>query len=195
MPERPRIALLVESSRDYGRGLLQGIAAYARAHGPWSLYHLERSLGDPAPSRLKEWARDGIIARIESRQLLSQVCQLGLPTVDLLGLHSMEGVPVVRPDDVQTARLALEHLWTRGFRRFAYCGFAGVYYSDLRQQHFVGQVKSAGSHGSIRKPSTATSESFARGPCWPRTTIRSVCRPAVGISLRYTHTPQISSAE
>ena len=73
MPERPRIALLVESSRDYGRGLLQGIAAYARAHGPWSLYHLERSLGDPAPSRLKEWARDGIIARIESRQLLKPI--------------------------------------------------------------------------------------------------------------------------
>jgi len=144
VPERPSVALLVESSRDYGRGLLRGIAAYARAHGPWLLHHLERSLGDPAPARLAEWAGNGIVARIESRQLLSQVRQLGLPTVDLLGLYAIEGVPVVRPDDVQTASLALEHLRTRGFRRFAYCGLAGVYYSDLRQERFVAQVARAG---------------------------------------------------
>ncbi len=144
MPNRPRICLLVESSREYGRGLLRGIAAYARVHGPWFLYHAERALGDPAPPRLKEWAGDGIIARIESRHLLNEIRRLGLPTVDLLGLHSVPGIPVARPDDSQTMGLAFEHLAERGLRRVAYCGFAGIYYSDLRQGHFERRVRAAG---------------------------------------------------
>src|SRR5258706_14375146 len=32
---RPRVALLIESSRAYGRGLLVGIARYVREQGPW----------------------------------------------------------------------------------------------------------------------------------------------------------------
>jgi LacI family transcriptional regulator len=144
MPDRPRICLLVESSREYGRGLLRGIAAYARVHGPWLLYHLERALGDPAPPRLEDWASDGIIARIESRHLLREIRRLGLPTVDLLGLYDVRGIPVVRPDDAHTTRLGFEHLAERGLRRFAYCGFSGIYYSDLRQGHFVRRVTAAG---------------------------------------------------
>lgn len=33
----PRVALLIESSRSYGRDLLIGIAKFVRIHGPWSI--------------------------------------------------------------------------------------------------------------------------------------------------------------
>jgi len=33
-----RIAVLIESSRAYGRGLLRGVARYNREHGHWSVY-------------------------------------------------------------------------------------------------------------------------------------------------------------
>src|ERR1700691_1796861 len=36
-PRHPRVALLVETSRSYGRELLFGIARYVRAHGPWDI--------------------------------------------------------------------------------------------------------------------------------------------------------------
>jgi len=34
----PRVALLVETSNTYGRGLLAGVAEYVQAFGPWSIY-------------------------------------------------------------------------------------------------------------------------------------------------------------
>jgi LacI family transcriptional regulator len=34
----PQVAVLVESSRAFGRDLLQGIARYTHEHGPWSMY-------------------------------------------------------------------------------------------------------------------------------------------------------------
>ena len=54
----PRVALLIESSRSYGRGILRGIADYLKVCGPWSVFHEERSLGDVAPTRLIDGRRD-----------------------------------------------------------------------------------------------------------------------------------------
>ena len=53
MPRRPHVALLIESSRGYGRGLLHGIAEYVRMHGPWSIYLDRWHLFDSPPEWLK----------------------------------------------------------------------------------------------------------------------------------------------
>ena len=37
-PKYPRVALLVESSRAFGRGTLAGVAKYIRQHGHWSIF-------------------------------------------------------------------------------------------------------------------------------------------------------------
>ena len=31
------VSLLIETSREYGRGLLRGVIRYQREHGPWSI--------------------------------------------------------------------------------------------------------------------------------------------------------------
>ncbi len=36
--EAPSVLLFVETSREFGRGLLHGIAKYSRLHGPWRVY-------------------------------------------------------------------------------------------------------------------------------------------------------------
>ncbi len=46
---RLRVALLIETSNAYARGLLRGIHAYSREHGGWSLYLREQRRGEPAP--------------------------------------------------------------------------------------------------------------------------------------------------
>lgn len=143
-----RIALLVESSRAHGRIILLGVAAYARRRSGWLLHHQERVLGDTA-DWLKQWRGDGIIARIENRRLLDQILAKKLPTVDLLGLHDVEGVPVVRSDDRAVARLALDHLWASGLEHYAFCGFAGVVYSDLRGTAFVDELRARGREAHV----------------------------------------------
>jgi LacI family transcriptional regulator len=144
MAVRLRVALLVESSRAYGRGLLHGIAEYVRLHDPWSIYLAERGLGEAPPRWLKGWRGDGVIARIENRQIARAVGDLGLPTVDLRGLFTDLGVPLISTDDEAVARLAFEHFLERGFRHFAFCGFPGTDYSDTRSDGFARLVEEAG---------------------------------------------------
>jgi len=38
---RPQVALLIETSNAYARGLLQGIVRYTREHRPWSFHLME----------------------------------------------------------------------------------------------------------------------------------------------------------
>src|SRR5262245_58154901 len=45
----PRVALLIETSRQYGRDLLRGVIRYQREHGPWSMYFEPHGLGEPPP--------------------------------------------------------------------------------------------------------------------------------------------------
>jgi len=131
----PQVALLIESSRAYGRGLLQGIAGYARLHGPWSIYHHERALNDPAPPWLRRWRGHGVIARIENEDLIKVLRKLKRPTVDLRGLHDLPGIPLVETNDRSVMRLALEHLTERGCTRIAYCGFPNANYSERRLRY------------------------------------------------------------
>jgi LacI family transcriptional regulator len=153
MPRRLRVALLIESSRASGRGLLGGIASYVRTHGPWSVYHYERALGDAAPVRLHDWRPDGIIARVESRRLIRLIEQWNVPTVDVLGWYRLEGIPQLGNDRRAIARMAAEYLLERGLEHFAYCGFPGLAYSDQRGDHFADYLQNVGRHGHIYRDS------------------------------------------
>lgn len=144
MAKRPRVALLIESSRSYGRGLLRGIAAYARLHTNWSLVHQELSSDATAPLWLRHSEVDGILARIENPTTIQIVEQLRVPTVDLRCLFEVSGVPRVETDDAEVARLAFEHLAEREFRRFAFCGFESANYSIRRRDFFKAIVEANG---------------------------------------------------
>jgi len=58
---RPRIALLVEASRAYGRELLRDVSSFARTQVDWSLLHQEMTLDLAMP----DWMRQST-----SRQLV-----------------------------------------------------------------------------------------------------------------------------
>ncbi len=90
-----------------------------------------------APEWLRRWKGDGILARIASPKFARQITRLRLPTVDLVGLHRLRGVPVIITDHQAVARLAADHLLSLGLTHFAFCGFAGIYYSQRRSQYFT----------------------------------------------------------
>ena len=73
MPPRaktPRkVALLVETSRSYGRALLRGIALFARTRSNWSLLHQEMTIDVLLPNWMQESAIDGVIARVDTRTI------------------------------------------------------------------------------------------------------------------------------
>lgn len=136
MPGSPRVALLIESSRAYGREILHGIGAFLQTHGPWSVYYQERGLGDAVPDWFRDWRGEGVIARIESRALVHRIRRLRVSAVDLRGRFDVPGIPLIETDDRAVVKLAIGHLAGRGLRHFAFCGFAGANYSERRLAYY-----------------------------------------------------------
>ncbi len=136
MLTRRSVALLVETSNGYSRGLLEGVIAYTKASGNWSVHLTEQERGATPPAWLESWDGDGIIARIETDRIGQQLLKYGLPIVDLSAARHVSGVPWADTEDRAIARLAVDHFVERGFRNLAYCGDMGFVWSARRGEHF-----------------------------------------------------------
>ena len=143
---RRRVALLVETSRAYARGLVRGVAQYVREHGHWTIDFTPRGLSDPPPTWLRGWQGDGILARINDHRMAEAVLRTGAPVVDLRRVLVDLAVPTVGPDDEAVARLAWEHFREHGFRHFAVCGMPRGLQPpmDRRQDSFQQLVQAHG---------------------------------------------------
>ena len=142
--KRQRVALLVESSRAYGRGILSGAARFVREHDNWSVFFQDLNLCDSTPEWLKTWKGDGIISRLENDDILSVIRRLKVPVVYLRRVGVPTNAPQILTNNPEVSRLCFEHLRERGFRHFAYCGFNGADYSEERKEMFVSLVEQAG---------------------------------------------------
>jgi LacI family transcriptional regulator len=139
-PARRNVALLIHSATAHARGVLHGVARYARSLGCWSSFVHFRNNGVPA--WLSGWKGDGIIARVETPEAARTLKRWRGPVIDVRGLFDL-GIPVIETDDAAVARLAFEHFKERGFRHLAFAGFARVDFSERRLRAFAALVKEA----------------------------------------------------
>jgi LacI family transcriptional regulator len=161
--ERPRVALLVESSRAYGRGILAGVAKYVREHEPWSVFYQELSLCDETPDWFKKWEGEGVITRLENNNVVGLVQRLKVPVVYLRKVRSTAGMPTLLTDNFAVGQMGFEHFRERGFRHFAFCGFNGADYSNERREGFVKNVEAAGLRCHVYYDSQASGKSKTAG--------------------------------
>ncbi len=131
---RFRVALLIETSNAYARGLLRGIYSFAREHGSWATFLPEHSRGELPSDVLDGWQGDGIIARIENERIAEIVAKRKLPVVDVSATRALPDVPWVETHDESIAQLAIDHLRERGFRHFAFCGDDRFAWSRYRRE-------------------------------------------------------------
>jgi len=148
----PNVALLIETTRSYGRNVLRGINDYTRVRGPW-LFHLPndspvRALPDPS-----EWRGDGIIAQPrQNMDFVKQLAECGIPVVSLSGPPGTGGLPAVRANQEAVAELALAHFRDRGFLRFGYCGTPSEWIWPPTGQNFQRLSQEAGFSCEIYNP-------------------------------------------
>jgi LacI family transcriptional regulator len=158
MREIPKVALLVETSRGFGRDLLCGISRYAQLHGPWN-FHIKAGDFEQALPRMKQWGGTGIIARIPNERVAKAILEANLPTI-ALGLSDeqmLTGSPLsefseLSSDAVEVASMAANHLIERRFRHFAYVGVDGRAWSQRREREFAAQLKKSGFVPHIYQP-------------------------------------------
>jgi LacI family transcriptional regulator len=135
-----RVAVVIEASNAYARGLLAGIHAHVRAHEPWTVFLPEHGRGKPPLEALARWHGDGLIARIETPAIAKTVVGLrksqGLPVVDVSAARLVPEAPYVETDDAAIAEAAAEHFAERDFRQVAFLGDRRFRWSENRQQAF-----------------------------------------------------------
>ena len=143
----------IESSREFGRSLLRGIAKYSRINGPWLFYSepcgQEKNLPD-----LRSWHANGAIIRDTSKIDSIKMIGLGLPSI--VAVHIKEYVsqlPTIATDSVLIGNMAAEHLLDRGFRRFAYYAVDDTWWSQARAKAFGERIAEFGFETSFYKQS------------------------------------------
>lgn len=125
MASNRRVALYLQMSLDYDRGMLRGIVAFARDNPHWNLL-LEADHAHHLPGGAKLDC-DGLIVDFDDLRISRAVQGIDKPVVAVGGggggYDPRSGIPYVISDDEHIGRLAAEHLLERGLRHFAYCGY------------------------------------------------------------------------
>lgn len=137
MKPRRSVALLIETSNAYARGILDGVISYVHQHDPWSIYLPEQERTARPPGWLASWPGHGIIARIETDEVADSIAARGLPTVDVSAARRVGSIPWVETDDAAIAQLAADHLLERGFKNLAFVSDPGFNWSIWREQAFA----------------------------------------------------------
>jgi LacI family transcriptional regulator len=132
-----KVRVCVETSREYGRGLLRGIYRYSNLHRSWQI-DLDGDGAEGLPGDA-----DGAILRDHRRVPL--LLRKGIPIVFASYLHkNIRGGHRILSDDRAIGRMAATHLLERGFRRFAFIGYDGMYWSRQRQESFSQAIGETG---------------------------------------------------
>jgi LacI family transcriptional regulator len=144
MKKAPRVALLVETSNAYARGLLAGIAEFVRDHGPWSVALPEMGRANTISGLLRGWKGDGIIVRAERPHMAKALSACKCPIVDLSAAGLLAHSPAVHSNVYAEATAAFEHLWDRGFRNLGFCGVTNYQWVRWQHEQFIKLANAAG---------------------------------------------------
>ncbi|HOM17755.1 MAG TPA: DNA-binding transcriptional regulator [Thermoguttaceae bacterium] len=139
---KKRVALVFTLATSFEAELLRSVTEYAGNRG-WILDM------NPEPflvsaRALLSWPGDGVLAFLRTPARLRTARSLGIPVVNMAGALPPSEVPRVMVDQEAIGKLAAEHFLERGFRRTAYFGQRGMWYSRQRQRGFVERIRRAG---------------------------------------------------
>ncbi len=143
----PKIILLIETSREYGRGLLVGITKYAKIHGPWSFFRyypfdLILSHRSKILSWIKKVDADGIILRAQFK--IQEILDLGIPTIAMSLNEDCLDMVNIMTDEIDVGEIAAQYLIEQGFRNLAFCGYDALLWSRRRCANFCRKVRELG---------------------------------------------------
>jgi len=147
----PHVAIFIETSRSYGRGLLRGVRRYLSLYGPWSVFVESRALKSEPPPWLKSWQGDGILTRTGTQKMADLIRNVGVPTVELRATRLQHDFPFVGVDNNNLGGMIAEHLLERGFRQFAIYDLDTEVFFEQRRNSFVNTVSQWGYPVSIHR--------------------------------------------
>lgn len=134
-PHKLRVALGFPSGIAIGERVQQGVISYARERGGWSFTRDPEMLGTTA-TWLQNWRGDGAFVFATNEREVAFAKELEIPVVNLSTHVAPRELPTVSSDHHAIGRMAAEHLLSRRFRRLAFYGLAGIFFSEERLRGF-----------------------------------------------------------
>lgn len=144
----PKVALLLDGSRSYDRGLLRGVAHYVARHEPWTFlrpaafYQHAFGAASMAWEEIRRQKPDGVIMNAPSRE--DERPRLRIPAVMVPVGRMVARTHCLVSDNAAAAVLAADHLIGQGLRHFAFAGFEEAVWSLERREHFCRYVAQRG---------------------------------------------------
>ncbi len=167
-----RVALVIETSNRYGRDLLYGVRDWIRGGERWAVRFTEQARRAPLPAWLADWKGHGIIARVDSSHIAAALKRTGLPVVDVSDERFNSEFPRVGIDNAAVAKLAVNHLQSKGLKHLAFIGDPRFIWSRQRATTFK-QLAAASSKsfrvyagGSVREPRPGSDSELGRISRW-----------------------------
>ncbi|MGW8255941.1 MAG: DNA-binding transcriptional regulator [Thermoguttaceae bacterium] len=157
-----RVMLIIETSKVYGRGLLDGIGRYAMAHGRWLLDVEERGLHEKASRLLRAWSGDGIIFRSTTGAMVHAVRRKQVPAVDTNSAVVGHGFPLVYADENRIAQWAATHFLERRFQHFAFCSVEQPRWVQWRLEAYRRELARLGLRADVNKVEKSADLSWER---------------------------------
>ncbi len=135
-----KVVLHIETSREWGRGLLSGIASYVRLKGEWDSRIPDFYIGQGRRDWKHElelyrrWGVQGIITREEKQ--IDTIIKSQIPSIFVSDSYPVDGLSQVVSDYAATGQMAAQYFMDQGFSNFAFCGFNKAYWSMERLKGF-----------------------------------------------------------
>ncbi len=144
IPEQRRVAVLVDTSTDWGRRVITGVVSYVRGHERWQLF-IEPGGSEEHHLLPPGWRGDGVIARISASRIANHLKMRNIPVVNVSGMQ-VPGAqfPRVANDVRMVAKMAAEYFVARGFKNFAYLSLLGFEPVAEQLEAFQAALKEAG---------------------------------------------------
>jgi LacI family transcriptional regulator len=147
MNRPPKVMLLPDSSREYARELLSGVARYSRLQSTWVIVRpppfWERKKERASWDLIREERPDGVV--MEEEPNMAPILKLGIPMVVSNCFNRLiPGAINVIGDHAAMGTMAAEHLIECGFKQFAFWGYDNMPWSQDRCHGFEQRLARSG---------------------------------------------------
>jgi LacI family transcriptional regulator len=143
------IAVSIELISDNNRAMLRGVIDYVNSRPDLRVHKIGAIPFFPI-ERLVNWNGAGAICTAETAERFDSVVKLKIPCVSV-SLHRKppKSLPTVHSDNEAIGKLAAEHLYEMGLRRFAFVGHQQWLHNQERLHGFQAALQKIGSDCEI----------------------------------------------
>ncbi len=144
MSESFRVLLLINNSGAYDRGLIKGIAQYAKYYDSWfflreSPYFIYKNTDKKIIQYIKEWKPDGII--MCENDLANEIISLNIPTIISPFTKIYDRVINIVANDFAIGEMGAHYYLEKKYSHYAFYGTNESFWSLEREKAYVRTLK------------------------------------------------------